>query len=321
MLNRFPLSFHKPTLPAAIKKPRFSPLKKRPSPLKKRPGKNALPIVLFACLLSFSLGTLGQSLKAQYEIDRLIFSAEDSIQDGSFGDASRYLSQALGIGEPLPPLYYYLQGQIYLHNGQSTKAISALESYINRAGRSAKNYEKTLRQITQLQRKNDSSARKKQRQGQNIANLNWSEEKPAVQDYNHYLQSLYQTESETSALLQHINNLLKFYGYGDPDIKAATRIEGAVRHNISVKPPATLVTTTKHLSVGAGAQQETTSDRFSVYGINPYLTYQCSTPRASCDISNPATGEHWLYILDNESAASELAKAISALIRLLQKSG
>lgn len=57
----------------------------------------------------------------------------------------------------------------------------------------------------------------------------------------------------------------------------------------------------------------------SVFGVDPYLQYECSPQGIECTVNNPAGGGTWLTIVRDPKGAQELAKALSFLLRNLQK--
>ncbi len=57
----------------------------------------------------------------------------------------------------------------------------------------------------------------------------------------------------------------------------------------------------------------------SVFGMDPYIHYQCPLQGLVCVFNSPAGGEPWLTILRDPKGAEELAKALSFLFRNLQK--
>lgn len=269
-------------------------------------------MVLMSSLSSFSSAALSPS----FEADRLLLEAEDLIEQKKYSQAQDSLSKARTLRRELPSQFYFLQGQVSQALNQPARALSAFETFIEQAGRNAPEYFETLRLITDLknQLKQPKSASNTKQTPK--AELIWSDQQLSSDDYYEYLQFLYQTDDILAAITQHINNLLSFYQYGDTSILSSSRIEGAHRHSISVKLPDTVITSTQDLN---HRKKLTTNERFSVYGLNPYLKYTCSLQNASCRLFHPKTGLTWLEISDNEPAAQELTRAISSLMRYLQQ--
>ncbi len=266
-------------------------------------------ILLISCLSTFSFAALSPT----FEADRLLLEAEDLITQKQYSAAQDALSKARTLRRDLPSQFYFLQGQVSQALKQPARALSSFETFIEVAGRNAPEYFETLRLITDLKKQLDGP--KTSKRTTPIAELTWSNKQLSPTDYHEYLQFLYQTDDTLAAVTQHINNLLAFYQYGDTSILSSNRITGAHKHSISVKLPATLITSTQDLT---HKKKLTTNERFSVYGINPYLKYSCKQQNASCQLKHPKTGQLWLEISNNEPAAQELTRALSSLMKLLQ---
>lgn len=266
-------------------------------------------VLLLSCISTLSTAALSPT----FEADRLLLEAEDLISQQQYSAAQNALSRARTLRRDLPSQFYFLQGQVSQALKKPAKALASYETYIELAGRNAPEYFETLRLITDL--KKQTNAPKSNKQSSPVAELAWSEQQLSPNEYHQYLQFLYQTDNTLAAITQHINNLLAFYQYGDPSIVSSNRIDGAHKHSISVKLPATLITSTQDLT---HRKKLTTNDRFSVYGINPYLRYSCQHQNASCQLRHPKTGQLWLEISNNEPAAQELTRALSSLMKLLQ---
>ncbi|WP_431977994.1 hypothetical protein [Pseudomonas oligotrophica] len=130
------------------------------------------------------------------------------------------------------------------------------------------------------------------------------------------LRQLYLTNSDRQALLAHGNSLLETYalraGYqvGRGDARDYLyRLElgeaGELRIREEVRGPGAAVAV-RHRSL-------------AVYGLDPYLQYRCPDQQLACSIDSPLDGEPLVRILRDPKGAQELAKALSFLIRNLQK--
>ncbi|MGH8353899.1 MAG: hypothetical protein ACRERY_10285 [Pseudomonas sp.] len=131
------------------------------------------------------------------------------------------------------------------------------------------------------------------------------------------LKRLYLTADERQALLAHSNDLLKTYA-----LRAAYQIGQPARHDLlyqlSLGGPGELL-----LREESRAEQGTAvavrNQRLSVFGLDPFIRYDCPPNGIACVLHNPADGSPWLRILRDHDGAAELAKALSFLIRNLQK--
>ncbi len=130
------------------------------------------------------------------------------------------------------------------------------------------------------------------------------------------LQALYLTQNERKALLAHSNALLKAYG-----LRAAYQVERAnpedLEYQISVGAPGELRIREERRD--ASGNVAVRNRGFSVFGLDPYIQYQCPPQGVVCTFAGVADGEPWLIILRDPKGAEELAKALSFLFRNLQK--
>ncbi|ARU90068.1 hypothetical protein [Pseudomonas sp. M30-35] len=136
-------------------------------------------------------------------------------------------------------------------------------------------------------------------------------------NYLHELKRLYNTQDERKALLAHVNKLLLTYA-----LRAGYQVGQADRNDLIY-------------SVALGAQGElllreetrgeNSSDiavrnqRIDVFGVDPFIRYDCPTSGISCSLNNPVTGNKMITIVRDNNGAADLAKAMSYLIRNVQK--
>lgn len=130
------------------------------------------------------------------------------------------------------------------------------------------------------------------------------------------LKKLYLTSSDREALLAHSNGLLDTYA-----LRAGYQVGQAnpqdFLYELSVATPGELRIREEVRSSSGGVAVRNRS--LSVFGLDPYLQYQCPTQGFSCSISSPIDGLPLLVILRDPQGAEELAKALSFLIRNMQK--
>ena len=133
------------------------------------------------------------------------------------------------------------------------------------------------------------------------------------------LKRLYMTKDERKALLAHSNALLDTYalraGY---QLGKAPAQRSDLRYQLSVAGPGELLvrqeTRTEQSKTLAVSNQ-----RLSVFGVDPYIRYNCPTSGITCMLNNPADGSPWITVLRDHQGSADLAKAISFLIRNLQR--
>ena len=131
------------------------------------------------------------------------------------------------------------------------------------------------------------------------------------------LKRLYLTQSERQALLAHSNDLLKTYA-----LRAAYQVGQAQRqdlvYQLSLGAPGELVLREETRDPRSG-DMAVHNQRINLYGVDPYIKYDCPLSGISCVLHNPADGGVLLTIVRDHQGAAELAKALSFLIRNLQK--
>ena len=131
------------------------------------------------------------------------------------------------------------------------------------------------------------------------------------------IQRLYLAKSPRAALLEHCNQLLQTYA-----LRAGYQLgEAAPRdllYQLSLGAPGELL-----LREESRAQQGTDirvrNRRLSVFGVDPYIRYDCPLSGIRCVLNNPTDGTPLLSVLRDQQGAAELAKALSFLLRDLQQ--
>ena len=131
------------------------------------------------------------------------------------------------------------------------------------------------------------------------------------------LKRLYLTADERQALLAHSNALLDTYA-----LRAAYQVGQAQRqdllYRIGIGAPGELIL--REESRGAqGTDIAVRNQRVSVFGVDPFIRYECPAGGIRCVLINPGDGSPLLSILRDHQGAAELAKALSFLIRNVQK--
>ncbi|PAU56321.1 hypothetical protein [Pseudomonas indica] len=131
------------------------------------------------------------------------------------------------------------------------------------------------------------------------------------------IKRLYLTEDERKALLAHCNDLLQTYA-----LRAGYQVGQPGRqdllYRLSLGAPGELVVR-EESRAAEGGQVAVRNSRLSVFGVDPFIRYDCPHNGVSCVLLNPADGSPWLTILRDHNGAAELAKALSFLIRNVQK--
>lgn len=131
------------------------------------------------------------------------------------------------------------------------------------------------------------------------------------------LKRLYLTDNERQALLAHSNDLLETYalraGY---QVGQAQRDDLLYRFAVGNAGELILREETRDTQ---GTAISVRNQRIAVFGIDPFIRYECPTGGIRCVLFNPADGSPLLSIVRDHQGAGELAKALSFLIRNVQK--
>lgn len=134
--------------------------------------------------------------------------------------------------------------------------------------------------------------------------------------YLREIKSLYLTADERTALLAHANALLETYG-----LRAAYQVGQAnpedVLYRLEAGKPGELRVREERRSASGALSVRNRS--LSLFGVDPYVEYQCPPQGIVCTFPSPTGGDAWLVILRDPKGAEELAKALSFLFRNLQK--
>jgi hypothetical protein len=131
------------------------------------------------------------------------------------------------------------------------------------------------------------------------------------------LKRLYLTQDERQALLAHSNDLLNTYA-----LRAAYQVGQAQRqdqlYQLRLGAPGELLLREETRSA-QGNDIAVRNQRIALFGVDPFIRYDCPSNGISCVLYNPVDGSPLLSIVRDHKGAAELAKALSFLIRNLQK--
>ncbi|MFZ3182525.1 MAG: hypothetical protein A2Y50_08455 [Pseudomonadales bacterium RIFCSPLOWO2_12_59_9] len=123
--------------------------------------------------------------------------------------------------------------------------------------------------------------------------------------------------SERQALLAQCNQLLKTYA-----LRAGYQLGQAdprdLLYQLSISGPGELLLR-EESRAPQGPAVAVRNQQLSVFGVDPFIRYDCPLNGIRCVLQNPADGSPLLSVLRDQDGAAELAKALSFLIRNLQK--
>lgn len=136
-------------------------------------------------------------------------------------------------------------------------------------------------------------------------------------EYLDELKRLYLTDNERQALLAHNNALLETYA-----LRAGYQVGQAQRQDLlyrfTVGNAGELILREESRGL-QGTSISVRNQRVPVFGIDPFIRYECPTGGIRCVLLNPVDGSQLLSIVRDYHGAGELAKALSFLIRNVQK--
>ncbi|WP_020407692.1 hypothetical protein [Hahella ganghwensis] len=268
--------------------------------------------VLLAKALMFGAAgqVMGATLAPEHEMQRLLLVADESIKTLDYADAKSALDKIAELSIEPEVSYFYFKGLVDANYGENDSAANALVEYVNRAGNEGEYYEQALRLITDLENKKAASTTK--------SDIDWSQVISSENDqYLASLKKLYLTSSDKNALVEHINGILKANVYVPGRIRHLDKNEGRV-FRISTNSQDELVVQETDYTQSGNANH--TLSRMGVFGVDPYVGSDCNFDRRECWLWHPVESQDkWIVITDNQKALSELSRAMTALIRQLQK--
>jgi hypothetical protein len=131
------------------------------------------------------------------------------------------------------------------------------------------------------------------------------------------LKALYLTADERAALIAHSNALLDTYA-----LRAAYQVgqpeRRDLRYQVSVSAPGEL-SLREESRAQKGMSVAVSNRPLNVFGIDPFLRYDCPPSGIVCVLKNPLDGSPWISLVRDQNGAAEVAKALSFLIRNVQK--
>ncbi len=275
---------------------------------------------LLCVLILCSSNAVG--LPPEIELDRFIIAAKKHILEKQYVEAEDYLLRAKNLGVELPTDFYYAYGQVLFHKKQTVDARHYLETYVEKVGKDGDFYQESLELINTIEEKE--SAKEKEKQTTESvtkkAKLDWSSVAKSMKVENGYieeLKSFYLTQDEREALQLHINSLLSVYHIGNvPHLKRVASMSYVTSLSLSDNMIYASVLNAKKNSSDLRA----VSSKFSVFGVNPYVDYGCESEAMNCWIAHPVDGTKWIRIINDSDAAKELVKALTYLIKVMQRS-
>jgi tetratricopeptide (TPR) repeat protein len=260
------------------------------------------------------LNGVTQALSPEVEADRFILAVKQLIKEGEYEKAENYLNRIQELEVDPPPDFYYAFGLVYKKRFEPFEARKFLEQYIEKVGSEGEFYTDALVAINSLE---EDAAKPPPPPAK--ANIDWSKAAKFLKVESSYIKDfrdLYLTESSKEALELHLNSLLSVYHVGNgPNLKVNSRISYVTSININND----YIVASVHTQERGTKQTLISSSRFSVFGINPYVDYGCNSKGLRCWVSSPLDGSQWIRIIHDYDAAKEIVKALTSLIKEMQK--
>ncbi len=282
---------------------------------------NFLKPLAFLGLFLTCFPALGLDLPVNAEADRLLLAAESAIDSNNQHEAKRFLSQAQALNTPLPKRFYFLYGTTLFHLDELDKASINLIKFVGFAERGSPDYKKALGLLTNIEKRNNQHQNSSSKPNAATAKPPTSLIENTEAQYIKQLKQLYLTNSASDALLKHINEMLASYALKRPTkiIKPGQR--PLTRYRLNRDSSGNLITSSQRINMlkNTGAKSVIDTTKINVYGLDPFITYRCSLGTNSCWLRSPVNGDRWVEISNNEQAIAEIARASTALIKLLQK--
>ncbi len=252
-----------------------------------------------------------QGLPPKDEMHRLMLATEKAVTQQRWDDAARYLTQLQSLKVEKPEGYLFLRGEIMYHDRQYDEARAALNEYVVKAGEKADHYSKALELITAIdeaQRSQSAQPAKK-----SVATI-----EPAGGDEVKRLEKLYLTDNPREALITYLNSQLDLHAWRGAGKVIHLDARRGVRYRLMIGGDGRLQVRTTRFR--ANGEPVVTMSSIDVFGINPMVTDECDDLQHSCWIHDPRDGSRWLRLGPDQKAADEIARALTNLIRVMQRS-
>ncbi|WP_163835545.1 tetratricopeptide repeat protein [Spartinivicinus ruber] len=275
-----------------------------------------LKLSTIAFTAMFSWAVQGAQLPAEIEVDRYILAAEKHINNEEFRQAEDYLQRAVALQVSTPDKFYFLYGQVLLRNGKLSQAQENLERYLKKAGKEGEFYQQALALYTEAEEKLAIKTKASQPTSKipvDAIKAGPSKSEKLVTS----LKKLYLTDNDEEALLRHINAILNNYAVRTGKIINLNK-EADLVYSVTANKQGELFVT-RRSSLAADANKRFSSSKLSVYGVDPFVDYQCSQVEKVCWLKHPVDGQRWLVIRKDNQAIKDLAQTMTALLRTKQK--
>lgn len=149
--------------------------------------------------------------------------------------------------------------------------------------------------------------------GNQVSQLDGAEQARYLAELKH----LYPRQAPRKALLEHCNRLLESYA-----LRSGYRVGEARRddllYQLSLLGDGSL-NVREEIRSADGSRVEVRNHPVALFGVDPFVRYECPNRGPSCQVLNPQDGSPLLSLVRDHAGVAELAKAMSFLIRDIQQ--
>lgn len=268
---------------------------------------------LLAVLVALLFPLPIMALPAEIEVDRLVLAAQEKLAAGDHAGALVFLERVPPLKVTPPATYHFLSGKSLFLSGRPAEARTALETYVEKAGRQAPAYDEALGLLTRIE---EETAHAKAVSASVPAVPSLEADDRDGSAYDARIRSLYLGMDLRQALVAHINTLLQDHARVPGRIKADAAA-APVRYRVSLQGKGDM--TVQIVSQSGGGVSAIRPVVVNAFGISPFIEHRCSKPTDSCFILNPLDGSDWMQLAHEPAAAADVAMALQRLVRSLQR--
>ncbi len=253
------------------------------------------------------------ALSPEIEADRLILATRTYLEQGNVSRATQSLEKMEQLKTDLPVEYFFFKGQVAWHGKESEAARSALEDYVQKAGREGEHYQQALVLLTEIE---EVGAEPATPASAGEAAIQWQRQGVHSDEYVEKLRKLYLKDQAKDALVEHINSLLATKPFRPSRLVTPEQRDG-LRYSVSLGGQGVLLVQETRYDNAGNAQVNL--ERRDVFGIDPYVRFGCDQQRRACWIYDPQNQHReWLVLGDDQQVAEDLSKAVTKLLLTLQ---
>ena len=267
------------------------------------------------CLLAATLlFNQASALEPKHEMRRLMLATEEAVKNEKWTEASEYLNRLQQMQQQKPADYLYYRGRVMLESGQLNEAQSALEEYVGSAGAEGQHYTDALTLITQVER-----ARKNERSiSEKVANADAEPVaviEPAGDATVDELRQLYLADSDSEALLIHLNSILDRAGWRKDSRVVRLDQPADVSYRVTRLNDSINIQEARRESSGRVIR---TTESLVVFGVNPQIEWSCEPTTATCWVYDPRDGSRLMKLRSSRADVAEVANTLGRLIKHMQ---